>query len=184
MMKHCLSAFALLLAVGIAAPSASAQAIAAATGRTLAVGVAYQNIDPDYGPTRASGIQVFGDFDISKYVGATAEINLQTAFSNVVFLEHSYLVGGRGLYRHGRYLAYGKALFGAATSTSNDPYPNLINAPGTYPAIGLGGGLDIRLDHRITVRAIDYEDQHWFAYHPNSLTPHLLSFGLAYRFGG
>lgn len=183
MMKHCLSAFTLTVVAAMAAPHASAQAIAAATGRTLAVGVAYQNIDPDYGPTRASGVQIFANYDFAKWVGATAEINLQTAFSNVVFKERSYMFGGRGEYHRGRYLAYGKALIGVATSSSNSPYPGLLNAPGSYPALGLGGGLDIRFDHHITVRAIDYEDQHWFTYHPNSLTPHMLSFGVAYRFG-
>lgn len=184
MMKHCLSALALTLAAGVLAPQASAQAIAAATGKTLAVGVAYQNIDPDYGPSRASGIQIFGNYDFARFVGLTAEINLQTAFSSdIVFYEHSYMFGGRGEYHRGRYLLYGKALIGDATSTANSKNPGLLNAPGSYPALGLGGGLDIRLDHHITVRAIDYEDQHWFTYHPNSLTPHILSFGVAYRFG-
>ncbi|HLI77033.1 MAG TPA: outer membrane beta-barrel protein [Acidobacteriaceae bacterium] len=183
MMKHCLSALALTLAAGLAAPELSAQAIATATGKTLAVGVAYQNIDPDYGPSRASGLQIFANYDFSRYVGLTAEANLQTAFSNVVFLEHTYLFGARGEYRRGKYMAYGKALIGDATASNNSNNPGLLNAPGSYPIIGLGGGLDIRLEHHITVRAIDYEDQHWFTYQPNSLTPHMLSFGAAYRFG-
>lgn len=183
MMKHCLSALALTFGVTVLAPQMSAQAIATATGRTLAVGVAYQNIDPDYGPSRASGVQIFANYDFARYVGVTAEINLQTAFSNVVFLEHSYMFGARGEYRRGRYQAYGKALIGDATSSNNTSNPGLLNAPGSYPALGLGGGLDIRLEHHLTVRAIDYEDQHWFTYHPNSLTPHMLSFGIAYRLG-
>ena len=183
MMKHCLSALALTLAVGIVTPHLSAQAVATATGKTLAVGVAYQNIDPDYGPSRASGIQIFANYDFSRYVGLTAEANLQTAFSNVVFLEHTYLFGARGEYHRGKYLAYGKALIGDATASNNTPDPGLLNAPGSYPLFAIGGGLDVRLAHHITVRPIDYEEQHWFAYHPNSLTPHMLSFGVAYRFG-
>ena len=183
MMKHCLSALALTFGVALVAPQLSAQAIATATGRTLAVGVAYQNIDPDYGPIRASGIGIFANYDFARYLGLTAEVNLQTAFTNVVFKEKSYMFGARGEYRRGRYMAYGKALIGGASSSNNTNDPNLLNAPGTYPALGLGGGLDIRVEHHITVRAIDYEDQHWFAYNPNSLTPHMLSFGLAYRLG-
>jgi hypothetical protein len=184
MMKHCLSALALTLAVGLVAPSARAQAIATATGKTLAVGVAYQNIDPDYGVKRASGLQIFANYDFARYVGLTAEVNLQTAFtSDIPFLEHTYMFGGRGMYRHGRYMAYGKALIGDASATNNTPDPRLINAPGSYPVFAIGGGLDIRLEHHITLRPIDYEEQHWFTYHPNSLTPHLFSFGAAYRFG-
>ena len=183
MMKHCLSALAVSLAVGLVTPSLSAQAIATATAKTLAVGIAYQNIDPDYGPDRASGMQIFANYDLSRYLGLTAEVNLQTAFSNVVFLEHTYMFGGRGEYHKGRYLVYGKALIGDATASDNAPYP-LLNAPASYPAIALGGGLDIRLEHHITIRAIDYEDQHWFKYNPNGLTPHIFSIGAAYRFGG
>lgn len=183
-MKHCLSALALTLAAGIIAPHMSAQAIAAATGKSLAVGVAYQNIDPDYGVKRASGLQIFANYDFARYVGVTAEVNLQTAFtSDIPFLEHSYMFGARGEYHKRRYMGYGKVLIGDATASNNTNNPALINAPGSYPAFGIGGGLDIRFDHHITVRAIDYEEQHWFTYHPNSLTPHILSFGVAYRFG-
>lgn len=183
MIKHCLSALALTLAAGLAAPQISAQAIATATGKTLAVGIAYQNIDPDYGPSRASGLQIFANYDFSRYFGLTAEANEQTAFSNVVFLEHTYLFGGRGVYRKRRYQVYAKALIGDGTASNNTPYPGLLNAPGSYPVFGYGGGLDIRLPDHITVRAIDYEDQRWLSYHPNGLTPHMFSFGAAYRFG-
>lgn len=184
MRKHCLSAFALTLAVVVITPRLSGQAVATATGKTLDIGLAYQNIDPDYGPSRASGLQVFANYDVSRYVGLTAEVNLQTAFSNVVFLERSYLFGARGEYNRGRYKAYGKALIGDSSASNNSGNPGLLNAPGSYPTYALGGGLDILFPHHLTLRAIDYEDQHWLSYHPNSLTPHVLSFGAAYRFGG
>ena len=183
MMKHCLSALALTIVAGVLVPHLSAQATATATGKTLAVGIAYQNIDPDYGTTRASGLQIFANYDFSRYVGLTAEANLQTAFSNVVFLEHTYMGGVRGEYNRGKYMAYGKVLFGVATAGNNTSNPNLINAPGNYPVIAAGGGLDVRFEHHLTVRAIDYEEQHWTSYNPNSLTPHVFSFGVAYRLG-
>ncbi len=182
-MKHCLSALAITVAAGIVTPQLSAQAVATATGKTLAVGVAYQNIDPDYGPDRASGIGIFANYDFSRYVGLTAEANLQTAFSSVVFKEQTYLFGARGEYNRGKYMAYGKALVGDASASNNTTNPALINAPGSYPLYAIGGGLDIRFQHHLTVRAIDYEEQHWFSYHPNGLTPHVISIGAAYRFG-
>ncbi len=183
MTKHWFSLFVFALAAAPFASHLSAQAVATATGRSLAIGVAYQNIDPDYGPSRASGVQIFANYDLSRYFGLTAEANLQTAFSNVVFLEHTYLVGARGTYRRGRYIAYGKALIGGAGSSNNSTNPFLLNAGASYPAAALGGGLDVQFQHHMTVRAIDYEDQHWFSYNPNSLTPHVFSFGVAYRFG-
>ncbi len=182
-MKYCFSALVLVVALGIATPGASAQATATATGRTLSVGAAYQNSNPDYGPSRSSGIGIFANYDMTRHFGATAELNFQTAFSNVVFLEHVYLIGARGEYSRGRYMGYAKFLVGGANSSSNAPANvNLLNAPGSYPVVAYGGGLDIRLEHHITVRAIDYEQQQWLRYHPNGLTPGVLSFGAAYRF--
>lgn len=181
-MKHCLSALAFTAAASIVTLHLSAQAVATATGKTLAVGVAYQNIDPDYGPSRASGVQIFGNYDFTRYVGLTAEVNLQTAFSNVIFLEHTYLVGGRGEYNRGRYMVYGKALVGGGSGSNNTTNPNLYNV-GSYSLYALGGGVEARFQHHLTVRAIDYEDQHWLDYKPNSLTPHMFSFGVAYRLG-
>ena len=182
MMKYCVTALVVALVAGVAAPRLSAQATAAATGRSLSVGLAYQNADPDYGPTRSSGGGIFANYDFGRYLGATAEFNFQTAFSNVVFLEHSYLFGVRGEYHKGRYMPYGKALIGDSTSSINGHNPGLINAPGSYPTFALGGGLEIRLEHHINIRAIDYEQQRWLQYHPNGLTPSVFSFGAAYRF--
>lgn len=182
MMKYCFSALVFVAAVAVVAPRASAQATATATGKTLAVGLTYQNIDPDYGPARASGVGIFANYDFSRYIGATAELNFQTAFSSVVFTEQTYMVGARGVYRHGRLQGYGKLLIGGASASNNSGQSNLINAPGGYPVFAYGGGLDVRLDHHITVRAIDYEQQQWLSYHPNGLTPHVFSFGAAYRF--
>ena len=182
MMKSCLSALVLLL-VGVAAtPRLQAQASATATGNALSVGLSYQNIDPDYGPVRASGIGLFANYDFSRFVGVTAEVNLQTALSTVVFPERTYLVGARGEYHSGPYMVYAKVLVGGASASNNSDNPNLLNAPGSYPLYAYGGGLEIRLDHHINLRAIDFEQQQWLEYHPNGLTPGLLSFGVAYRF--
>ncbi len=182
MMKYGFSALALALFAGFAASHAAAQASATATGNALAVGLSYQNIDPDYGPVRASGVGIFANYDFARYVGVTAEVNLQTAFSSVVFLEKTYMVGARGEYHHNRYLGYGKVLVGGASSSNNTNNPGLLNAPGSYGAAAFGAGLEVRLEHHITVRALDYEQQHWLGYHPHGLTPSIFSFGAAYRF--
>ena len=182
MTKFCLSAVAVALAFAAGASRLSAQAVATATGNALAVGVTYQNANPDYGPIRASGLGIFADYDFSRYLGVTAELNLPTAFSSVVFLEHSYLFGVRGEYHYKRYMPYAKVLIGGATSSNNTSNPNLINAPGSFPMYAYGGGFEIRLPRHLTVRAIDFEQQRWFDYQPHGLTPTIVSFGAAYRF--
>ena len=181
MMKFCLHAMAVALTFAVLAPSLSAQAVATATGNALAVGAAYESTNPDYGPLRGSGLGIFANYDFSRFVGVTAEINFQTSFSHVIFLEHSYLVGARGEYHKGRFMPYGKLLIGGATASVNGSFP-LENAPASYPAYAIGAGLDIRLPNHLTVRAIDFEQQEWLDYHPNGLTPTIISFGAAYRF--
>lgn len=186
MMKHCFSALVVLGVATLAAPKLHGQASATATGRSLSAGVSFQTADPDYGPSRSAGVGIFANYDLNRYFGLTAEANLQTAFSSVVFLEQTYLVGARGEYHSnrfgGRFMGYGKALVGGAKASNNTSNPALINAPGGYPVIAYGGGIEARLQHHITLRAIDYEQQHWFSYHPNGLTPSVFSFGAAYRF--
>lgn len=182
MRKFCLSVLAFVLTVAVGAPRLSAQAVATATGNALAIGVTYQSANPDYGPVRSSGIGIFADYDFSRYLGVTAELNLPTAFSSVVFLEHSYLVGVRGEYHYHRYMPYAKVLIGGANSSNNTNNPNLLNAPAAFPMFAYGGGLEIRLPRHLTVRAIDFEQQHWFDYPPHGLTPTIVSFGAAYRF--
>ncbi len=181
MMKFCLPALAVVLTFAAAAPTLSAQAVAAATGNALAVGVAYENGNPDYGGSRASGLGFYANYDFSRFVGATAEFNFQTSLSHPVFLEHTYLFGLRGEYHKKRFVPYAKLLLGDATAAPNGNFP-LLNAPGSYPMYAIGVGLDIRLEHHLTVRAFDYEQQEWLEYHPNGLTPTIISFGGAYRF--
>ena len=182
MMKLRFSALAVAFTFAVAAPRLSAQAVAAATGNALAVGVAYENADPDYGPVRSQGLGIYANYDFSRYVGATVELNFQTAFShNVVFLEHNYMFGVRGEYHKKRFLPYGKILIGDSTSSVNGNFP-LLNAPGSYPTYAIGAGLDYRFQHHLSVRVIDFEQQEWLSYHPNGLTPTIISFGAAYRF--
>ena len=187
MFKHCLSAFTLFSALAVTAPHLQAQAVATATGNALSVGLVYQNADPDYGPSRSSGIGAYVNFDFARYLGLTAEVNAPTALSNVIYPERTYLFGGRGVYRRGRYGLYVKVLGGLASAGNNSSVdPNitasqLINAGQTYGVAAGGGGLEYRLDRPLTLR-LDYESQHWLGYQPNSLTPGIFSIGAAYRF--
>ncbi len=187
MIKHCLSALALFCASSVTASHLQAQAVPTATGNALSVGLVFQNADPDYGPSRSSGIGAYANFDFARYLGVTAEVNVPTAFSNVIYPERTFLFGGRGIYRRGRYGLYGKVLGGLASAGNNsavDPTitsSQLINAGQTYGAVAGGGGLEYRLNRPLTLR-LDYESQHWLGYQPNSLTPGIISIGAAYRF--
>ncbi len=49
-----------------------------------------------------------------------------------------------------------------------------------YLILAPGGGLDIHV-HRFTMRAIDYEYQHWTNFQNSTLSPDGFSSGIAYR---
>ena len=186
-MKHCLSALTLACALALTAPHIHAQASATATGNALSVGLAFQNADPDYGPSRSSGLGAYANFDFARYLGLTAEVNVPTAFSNVIYPERTFLFGGRGTFRRGRYGVYGKVLGGLAYAGNNstvDPgitAGQLINANDHFGVLAGGFGVEYRLDRPLTLR-VDFESQHWLGYQPNSLTPNIISIGGAYRF--
>ncbi len=187
MFKHCLSALTLVSAFALTAPALKAQAVATATGNALSVGLVFQNADPDYGPSRSSGIGAYANFDFARYLGLTAEVNVPTAFSKVIYPERSFMFGGRGVYRRGRYGLYVKVLGGLASAGNNSSVysaitpSQLINANQSFGVVAGGGGLEYRLDRPLTLR-LDYESQHWLNYQPNSLTPGIFSIGAAYRF--
>ena len=187
MFKHCLSALTLLTALAVTAPHLQAQAVATATGNALSVGLVFQNADPDYGPSRSSGLGAYLNFDFARYLGLTAEVNAPTAFSKVIYPERTYMFGGRGIYRRGRYGIFVKVLGGVASAGNNSSVysaitpAQLINANQSFGVLAGGGGLEYRLDRPLTLR-LDYESQHWLGYEPNSLTPGIFSIGAAYRF--
>ena len=187
MFKHCLSAFMLLSSFAVTATHLQAQAVATATGNALSVGLVYQSADPDYGPSRSSGLGAYVNFDFARYLGLTAEVNAQTAFSKVIYPERTYMFGGRGIYRRGRYGVFFKVLGGVASAGNNSSVysaitpAQLVNANQSFGVVAAGGGLEYRLDRPLTLR-LDYESQHWLGYQPNSLTPGIFSIGAAYRF--
>jgi len=100
--------------------------------------------------------------------------------------EDNYLIGPRVPIVHvWKASVYGKALVGYGNMNLGS-YPGYCPtgacvASGRFTDIAFGGGADIKLTRRITLRAFDAEYQYWPQWGASSLSPYGVSVGVAYR---
>ena len=185
--------FSILFAVGSLA--ARAQAVPAAyTHRfTVNVGVLGSAFQPDYAggavaktsPNRLYGPGAYVDLKLTRYVQIEAEARWLRFDSYLDIREDNYLIGPRlpiEKLRFRRATPYAKVLIG--NSRMNFEYSGIL---GHYADIAYGGGVDIKLTKRITLRAIDFEYQQWLGwpnipgYPNNTLSPYGGNVGVSYK---
>jgi len=90
--------------------------------------------------------------------------------------QDNYLVGPRiPVYRFWKATLYGKALGGFSRMDLGYGYH------GNFTAIAFGGGMDIKLTRKISIRAFDGEYQYWPSWGNTKLTPYGASAGISYK---
>ncbi len=185
-MKRSIFAFFCVVS-SFAIVSAHAQVVPAATGRTFSLdaGGLGSMSQPDYAgegiaqtsPSRLYGVGAYVDAHFTRWVQIEAEGRWMRF--NQFYLpgsstgngENTYLIGPRvPIVTFHRIKPYGKFLFGLG----NGPFLN-----GNTLVLAYGGGVDLRLTRRITLRAIDFEYQQWRV-NP-VLSPYGGSVGISYR---
>lgn len=185
--------FSILISAG--ALSARAQAVPSANAQrfTVNAGVLGSVFQPDYkgggvaatGPYRLYGDGAYVDVKLTRYVQIEAEARWLRFNSYLNIREDNYLIGPRlplEKLRYKRATPYAKVLIG--NSRMNFEYNG---AYGRYTDIAYGGGVDVKLTKRITIRAIDLEYQQWLGWpdipgSPNStLSPYGGSVGVSYK---
>ena len=125
----------------------------------------FSDFSPDYGPNRLFGIGGFVDLNLRGHLGVEGEMRFLRFNQTYDVHEDNYKIGPRYRWRFGRWEPYGKFMIG--NGQFNFPFSY---GHGGYLLLVPGGGLDIHF-HRFTVRAIDYEYQHWFNFQNSSLSP-------------
>lgn len=154
-----------------------AQAVYTATrGGRIQAGGGLLYLNNDYSQTGDEGISAWADVDLNRHLGVEAEVHLGTLRSPSDYGENSYLIGPRLSLQRGRFTGYGKAMFGRGSFVYDRSNTSL-----GYFVLGFGGGLDYRLGNRFSVRAVDFEVQHWGSFPPNGLSPYMISTGILYR---
>ena len=116
---------------------------------------------------------------MTRWIGVEAEARWLRQNSYVNIREDNYLIGPRvPIHEFKRLNAtpYGKALVGLGRMNFeyNEAY-------GRFTDVALGGGVDLKLTRRISVRACDFEYQLWPNWINGTLKPYGASAGIAYK---
>jgi len=179
--------FCFLLAAGVS--FSRAQVVPSATGRglTISAGGLVSAFQPDYAggglaatsSNRLYGIGAYVDVKFSRWVQIEGE-GRWLRFNQLYNInQDNYLIGPRlPIYRlsYRRATPYGKVLIGYGNM--NFEFNELH---GRFTDIAYGGGVDVKLTRRISIRAIDFEYQQWPKWLNSSLAPYGLSSGVSYR---
>lgn len=196
--------FVILLTVGTAA--ARAQAVSSATGREFSVtaGGMGSIFQPDFAGDWTTSVCVsacatstpyYAWYPVSGFnnqpllgVGAYVDVRLRRwlqieaegrwlRFNRYEDMhQDNYLIGPRlPLYRFGKATVYGKVLGGfAKMDLGGGEY-------GRFTDIAFGGGVDVKLTRRISLRALDAEYQYWPTWGNSTLKPYGASVGMSYK---
>jgi hypothetical protein len=87
------------------------------------------------------------------------------------------------VYHFWKATVYGKALGGYSkmnfgTNLSLSPYPL---GTAKYTDLAFGGGVDLKLTRRLSLRAVDVEYHYWPSWNNSTLSPYGASVGLGYK---
>jgi opacity protein-like surface antigen len=148
----------------------------------LKIGGGFTNANSDYVPTRVNGGMGYFDFDLTGHLGVTGEFHFVQASDQTQVYEKTYLIGGRYYRTYGKLVPYAKFLVGRGVF--NFPVDTITHQPTAnlaYNMIAIGGGADYKVLPYLYVRG-DYEYQRWFGFLDSSLSPSLITVGVAYHF--
>ena len=142
-----------------------------------------------YTGTGSNGFDTSAALNLNKWFGLVADIGGQyTRLHNQGFTEQirtqSYLFGPRFSLRRGkRVVPFVHALFGSShLRTQTNEFGPLVSFADTSFGMVLGGGLDVRLNHRFAIRAFqaDYLRTRFFN---DTQRKGRISAGIVIRFG-
>jgi hypothetical protein len=175
------SAFVFLFVLSAGVALARAQAVESATARqfTISAGGMASGFQPDEGPNDLFGLGTYVDVHFTHWFQVEGEGRWLRFHQYAGEHQDTYLIGPKIPIRQfgGRSQIYGKAMIGLGKMT----FPNNYGY-GSFTALAFGAGLDYRLSHRVTLRAIDFEYQDWPKWlNNNPLYPYGFSVGMAYR---
>jgi hypothetical protein len=169
------------------ATKAHAQVVASATRSPLSleVGGLGSLFQPDYAgtgvpaqaPNDLFGWGAYVDLRLTHWIQLEGEGRWLRAneFENI--REDNYLVGPRfPIHQTKRYKPYVKALFGYGKMNFQYNF-----AYGNFADIALGGGVDVPLTRKLSVRAINFEYQLWPNWLNGTLKPYGGDVGISYR---
>jgi hypothetical protein len=185
MRLFCVFLFTIFLFAG--AVAADAQVVHSATGRQVSItaGGMASMFQPDYagfgiaqaGPQPLFGVGAYVDVRLRRWVQFEAEGRWLRWNQYNGISQDNYLIGPRlPVYRFWKATVYGKAL-GGFSRMSFDTYGD----HGNFTDLAFGGGVDVKLTRKISVRAADFEYHFWPQWGNSTLKPYGASMGVSYK---
>jgi Outer membrane protein beta-barrel domain len=193
MKRFSLLLFSILLFAG--AVAASAQVVPSATGRQVSITVggmasifqpdfAYNWQPPlyEYPIAQASPLPLFGvgayvDVKLRRWVQIEAEGRWLRYNQYLGIYQDNYLIGPRlPVYHFWKATVYGKALAGYSKMSFDN-----FGDHGKFTDVAFGGGVDVKMTRRISLRAADIEYHYWPQWGNTTLSPYGASVGVGYK---
>jgi len=190
----------LCILLAVAATAASAQVVPAARARqfSITVGGMASGFQPDFAEDWACGGAAcppslyypvahssnypligpgaFVDVRLSRWVQLEGEARWMRFNRYQDIHQDNYLVGPRVPVFHFRKATfYGKALGGFSRMDLG------YGVHGNFTTIAFGGGMDVKLTRKISIRAFDGEYQYWPSWGNSKLLPYGASAGVSYK---
>jgi opacity protein-like surface antigen len=168
---------ATVLGAGWASSPAQVVPAAVGPGAYVAVGAGLSGFQAVYGQRDLAGGFIYADVHPQWRVGFEGEARFLRLHTSEDVTESNYIGGIRVLMLRSHGLEpYTKFLAGMGKITL--PFGD---AHGSFLAYAPGAGLDVALNHNVTVRAIDFEYQHWPQFPYGSFSPYGISSGIRVR---
>ncbi len=145
------------------------------------IGIAGTQMNPDFVPGTDRGFMIYGDLDLTRYLGAEVLYRNAAIVSPTDFGLSNYLIGPRVRFSRGRFTPYAKFLLGYGIVNFQRGYFSKDFSE-SHKMYAFGGGVDFTATQHLILRLFDYEAQMWPGFQPHGLTPSSESIGIAYRF--
>jgi hypothetical protein len=200
-----ISAFLFTILLFAGAVTAGAQVVPSATGRQVSItaGGMASGFQPDFEYTDWTcgntcnlpisqqiwtpyagtsnnllyGVGAYVDVRLRRWVQFEAEGRWLRWNQNEGVTQENYLIGPRlPVYRFWKATVYGKALGGFSRMN----YGSGLGI-GRYTDFAFGGGMDVKLTKKISIRAVDVEYQYWPNWEGSKLKPYGASVGVSYK---
>jgi hypothetical protein len=143
----------------------------------LKVGGSFATANSDYGG-RYNGGAAYINVDFLPHIGIEGEFHFVKDPNDLY--EKTYEIGGRYFRTYGRFVPYGKVMYGRGVFNF-PPLADGFRANLAYNLIAAGIGTDYKVRRYLYVRA-DWEYQEWLGFQNSSLSPSILTIGAAYHF--
>ena len=193
MRRSAVFVFSILFAVG--AVAVRAQVVASATARQFSItaGGMVSIFQPDFegdwqspsyqypvahtSPDPLFGAGAYVDVKFTRWVQLEAEGRWLRFNQYGGISQDNYLIGPRiPVFHFWRSSVYAKALGGYAKMNFDSLSDN-----GSFTDLAFGGGMDVKLTKRLSLRAVDFEYQYYPRWSNSSLSPYGASVGIGYK---